>query len=92
MPTSAREVASADRAELGRDGRAHSRPGLQGFLCGSRVLKDEEEFTYGNEICELQKAVQVEMIILIIICIRFIHHRGEEECEYLLSGAMNQIE
>lgn len=46
----------------------------------------------GNEICVLYRAVQVEMIILIIVCIRFIHHPGKEECKYLLSSAMNQIE
>jgi hypothetical protein len=38
------------------------------------------------------RVVQVEIIILIIICIQFISHQGEEECNYLLSGAMNQTE
>lgn len=34
----------------------------------------------------------MEIIILIIICIRFINHQGEEACEYLLSSTMNQPE
>lgn len=40
------------QTEPRREGRAHSSHSLQRLLYWSQVLKNEEEFTCGNEICE----------------------------------------
>jgi hypothetical protein len=65
-------------------------PSPKGAFSGLGLLHPERQgvCVWGRS----YRVVQVEIIILIIICIQFISHQGEEECNYLLSGAMNQTE
>ena len=45
-----------------------------GELAGA-ISEGKEELLCGKEACELQRAAQVETVILIIVCIQFINHQ-----------------